>query len=75
VLNSKALGNYAANGLKLPQGQLAKLLGGYGETGLQRLPQGAAAAYDTQPLELNIVGGQAVPADVLEAQLRAQGYY
>jgi len=74
VFNSKALGKYAANGLNLPQGRLAKLLGGYGLDALQRLPQGAAASYDTQPLELNIVGGQAVPANVLDAQLRMQGY-
>ena len=74
VLNSKAMGNYAANGLKLPQGRLAKLLGNSGLEAIRRLPQGGAAAYDTQPLELSIVGGQAVPAAALDAQLRAAGY-
>jgi len=74
VLNSKAVGNYAANGLKVPQSRLAKLLGTAGLEGVRRLPQGGAAAYDAQPLELNIVGGQAVPAAALDAQLRAAGY-
>lgn len=74
VLNSKAVGNYVANGLKAPQGRLAKLLAGYADQSAARLPQGAAAAYDTQPLELNIVGGQPLPPALLEAQLRAQGY-
>ena len=74
VLNSKAMGNYAANGLRTPSNRLAKLLAAYADESAARLPQGAAAAYDTQPLELNIVGGQPVPTAVLDAQLRAAGY-
>jgi hypothetical protein len=74
ALNSKTLGNYAANGLKTPRGKLARLLAEHADRSAARLPQGAAAAYDTQPLELSIVGGQPVPAAALDAQLRAAGY-